>query len=321
MHNVDISKILTGDRRSLAKAITLIESKLYKHRAQAQEILKDILPHTGKSLRIGITGTPGVGKSTFIETFGLYLVSLGKKVAVLAVDPSSPITGGSIMGDKTRMEQLSNSENAFIRPSPSSGSLGGVAQKTRETMLLCEAAGYDVILVETVGVGQSEYEVASMVDFFQVLMLPNAGDELQGIKKGILELADAIVVNKADGESVNLAKLTQTHYSSALRLLTPTSFWKPRVLPCSALENKGIDKVWDMICDYHQQANANNELSEKRARQNKEWMNNLIHEMLEIRLKQHPEVQNLWHDLEDKVVNGETTTYSAAEEIIEKFFN
>jgi len=321
MHNVDIKKILEGNRRSLAKAITLIESKLYKHRAHAQEILKDILPHTGNSLRIGITGIPGVGKSTFIETFGLYLISQGKKVAVLAVDPSSPISGGSIMGDKTRMEQLSNNEMAFIRPSPSSGSLGGVAQKTRETMLLCEAAGYDVILIETVGVGQSEYEVASMVDFFTVLMLPNAGDELQGIKKGILELADAIVVNKSDGESINLAQRTMSHYSSALRMLTPTSFWKPKVLNCSALEKKGIDDVWNMITNYHDQAKSNQELFQKRARQNKEWMNNLIHEMLEFRLKQHPEVQNLWHNLEEKVENGETTTYSAAEEIIDKFFS
>ncbi len=205
----DLQALLDGNRRALAKAITLVESKLDRHREQAQDILEQVLPHSGNSIRIGITGVPGVGKSTFIEAFGLYLIAQGKRVAVLAVDPSSPIAGGSILGDKTRMEELSRRDEAFIRPSPAEGKLGGVAQKTRETMLLCEAAGYDVILVETVGVGQSEYQVAGMVDFFMVLMLPGGGDELQGIKKGILELADALVINKADGDSENLANLSR----------------------------------------------------------------------------------------------------------------
>jgi LAO/AO transport system kinase len=234
---IDIEQLKSGNRRALAKAITLVESKLNTHREQAQDVLNTLLPETGKSIRIGITGIPGVGKSTFIEAFGLYLISLGKKVAVLAVDPSSPIRGGSILGDKTRMEMLSREDKAFIRPSPSEGALGGVAQKTRESMLLCEAAGYDVILVETVGVGQSEYEVAAMVDFFLVLMLPNAGDELQGIKRGIMELADALVINKADGESVNLAQQTLIHYKSAFKLLSTDSFWQPQVRTCSAMEN------------------------------------------------------------------------------------
>ncbi len=209
---ISVQAILDGNRRALAKAITLVESHLPEHIEQAQALLDQVLPHTGNSLRIGISGVPGVGKSTFIEAFGLYLISQGKKVAVLAVDPSSPLAGGSILGDKTRMEHLARDERAFIRPSPTSGSLGGVANKTRESILLVEAAGYDVVLVETVGVGQSEYEVAGMVDFFTVLMLPNAGDELQGIKKGILELADALLINKADGDSVNLAEKTKRHY-------------------------------------------------------------------------------------------------------------
>ena len=205
MTTFNLQDLLDGNRRALAKAITLVESTLDPHREEAQSILEQVLPHSGKSIRIGITGVPGVGKSTFIEAFGLYLIEQGKRVAVLAVDPSSPIAGGSILGDKTRMEDLSRKEEAFIRPTPASGALGGVAQKTRETMLLCEAAGYDVILVETVGVGQSEYQVSAMVDFFMVLMLPGGGDELQGIKKGIMELADALVINKADGPSETMA--------------------------------------------------------------------------------------------------------------------
>src|SRR5210317_1818887 len=237
MSEFDLEPLLSGNRRALAKAITLVESKLERHREQAQGILEQVLPHSGNSIRIGITGVPGVGKSTFIEAFGLYLIEQGKRVAVLAVDPSSPIAGGSILGDKTRMEELSRREEAFIRPSPSEGTLGGVAQKTRETMLLCEAAGFDVILVETVGVGQSEHQVAGMVDFFLVLMLPGGGDELQGIKKGIVELADAIVINKADGDSETIARTTQQHYRSALGLLKHASFWQPQVLACSALNN------------------------------------------------------------------------------------
>ncbi|MDP5071718.1 MAG: methylmalonyl Co-A mutase-associated GTPase MeaB, partial [Congregibacter sp.] len=227
MPDVDVQSILAGNRRALAKAITLTESSLPAHRNQAQALLETLLPHTGRSIRIGISGVPGVGKSTFIESFGLLLLSAGHRVAVLAVDPSSPLAGGSIMGDKTRMERLSREEHAFIRPTPSGGTLGGVAQKTRETMLLCEAAGYDIIIVETVGVGQSEFQVAGMVDFFMLLMLPGGGDELQGIKKGIVELADALVINKSDGESEGIAAATQSQYQSALSLLRSDAHWTP----------------------------------------------------------------------------------------------
>jgi LAO/AO transport system kinase len=277
-----------------------------------------VLPHSGNSIRIGISGVPGVGKSTFIEAFGLYLISLGKRVAVLAVDPSSPIAGGSILGDKTRMEELSRRDEAFIRPSPAAGNLGGVAQKTRETMLLCEAAGYDVILVETVGVGQSEYQVAGMVDFFMVLMLPGGGDELQGIKKGILELADALVINKADGESENLAKLSKTHYSSAMNLLRHTSFWTPRVMTCSALKSVNIDAVWGMVVDYEVQAREQDVFRAKRARQNRDWMHQLVNEMLLLRLKQNPAVKKMLPLLEQQVESCEITAYSAARRIMDQ---
>jgi LAO/AO transport system kinase len=314
---IDLEKLKNGNRRALAKAITLVESKLDEHRTKAQDILNEILPETGNSIRIGITGIPGVGKSTFIEAFGLYLISQGKKVAVLAVDPSSPIRGGSILGDKTRMELLSREDNAFIRPSPSEGALGGVAQKTRETMLLCEAAGYDVILVETVGVGQSEYEVAAMVDFFLVLMLPNAGDELQGIKRGIMELADALVINKADGESQYLAKQTQSHYKSALGLMKHNNFWKPVVKTCSALNQDGITDVWDMMKDYEKKAKNKGAFEEKRALQNSQWLNKLIHEMLELRLKQNNQVKEERPKLEQAVLNSEITPYNAAKKIID----
>jgi LAO/AO transport system kinase len=317
MAEIDLDLLKQGNRRALAKAITLVESKLDSDRQKAQEILEALLPFTGNSVRVGITGVPGVGKSTFIETFGLYLIGLGKKVAVLAVDPSSPIAGGSILGDKTRMEELSRRDEAFIRPSPSEGTLGGVAQHTRETMLLCEAAGYDLILVETVGVGQSEYEVAGMVDFFMVLMLPNAGDELQGIKRGIMELADALVINKADGESLNLAMRTRTHYQSAMNLLRHTSFWTPQVMTCSAQEKKNIETVWGMISDYQIEARKNGWLTEKRTRQAKAWMHNLIREMLLLRLRQNPSVRKAMPDFERKVIAGEMTPYNAARTLID----
>ncbi|MCB1614467.1 MAG: methylmalonyl Co-A mutase-associated GTPase MeaB [Pseudomonadales bacterium] len=317
MSLITADALLTGNRRILAKAITLVESKKDEHRQQAQALLEAVIPYSGKSIRIGITGIPGVGKSTFIEAFGQHLVSIGKKVAVLAVDPSSPIAGGSILGDKTRMEYLSRLENAFIRPSPSEGSLGGVAHKTRESMILCEAAGYDVILVETVGVGQSEYEVASMVDFFLVLMLPNAGDELQGIKKGILELADALVINKSDGESLNLAQQTQQHYQNAFHLLKPSSFWSPQVLKCSALENQGINSVWEMITDYTNQAIEHNYFHDKRARQNAQWMKKLMLELVELRMKQNPEISRKLDEYTSKVTEGSMTPYLAAKSIVD----
>ncbi len=316
MPTIDLDLLTAGNRRALAKAITLVESKLDAHREQAQQVLEQILPKTGKSIRIGISGIPGVGKSTFIEAFGRHLIAQGKKVAVLAVDPSSPLRGGSILGDKTRMEELSREENAFIRPSPSEGALGGVAQKTRETMLLCEAAGYDVILVETVGVGQSEYEVAAMVDFFLVLMIPNAGDELQGIKRGIMELADALVINKADGESINLANHTKTHYQNAFHLIKHGSFWNPRVETCSALEKERISDIWEMISEYRQLALDNSAFYEKRSRQNSEWLNKLIHEMIELRLKQSQSVQDQMPGLQQAVIDNRVTPYSAAKQIV-----
>jgi GTPase len=316
MTEFNLQSLFAGERRALAKAITLVESKLGRHREQAQDILEQVLPHSGKSIRIGITGVPGVGKSTFIEAFGLHLIEQGKRVAVLAVDPSSPIAGGSILGDKTRMEELSRREEAFIRPSPSEGTLGGVAQKTRETMLLCEAAGYDVILVETVGVGQSEYQVAGMVDFFMVLMLPGGGDELQGIKKGIMELADALVINKADGDSEKIATMTQRQYTSAMNLLRHTSFWTPRVMACSALEGVNIDSVWGMLIDYYFQAIEEDAFHSKRAQQNRDWMHQLVNEMLLLTLSQNSSAQKMIPQLEKQVANQEITPYAAARKIM-----
>ena len=322
---IDLDQLKKGQRRALAKAITLVESKLDTDRILAQDVLNELLPNTGNSLRIGISGVPGVGKSTFIEAFGRHLISQGKKVAVLAVDPSSPLRGGSILGDKTRMEMLAREENAFIRPSPSEGALGGVALRTRETMLLCEAAGYDVILVETVGVGQSEYEVASMVDFFLVLMLPNAGDDLQGIKRGIMELADALVINKSDGPNQNLALQTKNHYTNAFHLLQHDGFWKPQILTCSSLENTGIENIWDMILEYETQGkNAISDLGtslfeEKRTRQNNEWLNALVKDMLDQQLRGNKGVQNELSGLHEAVQNNQVTPYTAAQRIIDFF--
>ncbi|MEZ5501963.1 MAG: methylmalonyl Co-A mutase-associated GTPase MeaB [Halioglobus sp.] len=318
MTSFDLQALLGGNRRALAKAITVVESTLEAHREEAQSILEQVLPHSGNSIRIGITGVPGVGKSTFIEAFGLYLIAQGKRVAVLAVDPSSPIAGGSILGDKTRMEELSRRAEAFIRPTPAAGALGGVAQKTRETMLLCEAAGYDVVLVETVGVGQSEYQVAGMVDFFMVLMLPGGGDELQGIKKGIMELADALVINKADGDSEQLALLTQRQYTSAMSLLRHSSFWTPRVMTCSALANVRIDAVWAMVQDYYREALENASFVSKRNRQNLDWMHQLLREMLMLKLVQNPKVKSLLPALEAAVGRQEITAFAAVRQIMDQ---
>lgn len=313
---VDIDLLRRGNRRALAKAITVVESTLESDRVKSQEILESLLAESGNSIRIGISGVPGVGKSTFIEAFGLYLIALGKKVAVLAVDPSSPMAGGSILGDKTRMEELSRAEHSYIRPSPSSGALGGVAQKTRESMLLCEAAGYDIILVETVGVGQSEFEVAGMVDFFLVLMVPNAGDELQGIKKGIMELVDGLVINKADGESINLAKQTISHYKNAFHLLKNSGFWSPKVLSCSALEETNLDTVWAMVAEYVATAKNNGFFISNREQQNIDWMNKLIHELLQQRLVQNKKILELMPNLKDSVTKGVITPYSAAKQVM-----
>jgi LAO/AO transport system kinase len=313
---VEAAEVLAGDRRALAKAITLVESTRAVDRREAEALLDALLPHTGRAVRVGVSGVPGVGKSTFIEALGLHLVGAGHRLAVLAVDPSSPIAGGSILGDKTRMEQLSREPAAFIRPSPARGALGGVAQRTREALLLCEAAGHDVVLVETVGVGQSEYEVAGMVDFFLVLMLPNAGDELQGIKRGILELADALVINKADGEGLASAQRTRQHYQNALNLLTHGGFWVPRVLACSALERRGIAEVWQMIEEYHTLAGANGALSERRARQNGAWLRQLISERLDERFRADPRVRELLPELEQQVLSGEISARAAAARLL-----
>ncbi|MDO9184044.1 MAG: methylmalonyl Co-A mutase-associated GTPase MeaB [Bacteriovorax sp.] len=316
---IDLRKLISGERRSLAKAITLIESSRPDDNFLAQDLLEKILPHTGKSIRLGITGVPGVGKSTFIENFGLYLINQGHKVAVLAIDPSSPISGGSILGDKTRMELLSRDINAFIRPSPTLGFLGGVAQKTRESILLCEAAGFDYILVETVGVGQSEFEVADMVDFFLVLMLPNAGDELQGIKKGILELADAVIINKADGDTLPLANRTMAQYTSALELMRHDPHWKAPVLQCSALEKKNLDIIYDMIQKYHQTTLESGYFKSKRLSQNKEWFRTLINEIIHSRLNSNKLFENEKIRLEFEVVNGQKMPLAAAMEYINLF--
>jgi LAO/AO transport system kinase len=315
--SISLDALVEGDRRALAKAITLIESSRSDHRAAAQELLGRLLPQTGHSIRIGISGVPGVGKSTFIERFGLLLLSLGKRVAVLAVDPSSPVAGGSILGDKTRMEVLSRSSDAFIRPSPAGRTLGGVAQRTRETLLLCEAAGFDVILVETVGVGQSEHQVAGMVDFFMLLMLPGGGDELQGIKKGILELADALVINKADGDSKALAAQAQQHYQNALHLLSHPSFWTPKVVTCSALEDQGIDSIWTMITDFTALAQANGVWNQQRKQQKQQWLHQLIQEGLQAKLFASKQAQTLLPKVEAKVANDQLTAYQAATKILD----
>jgi LAO/AO transport system kinase len=295
---VDVSRLAAdvraGQRRALAKAITLVESTRADHQAEAQRLLEQLLPHTGQAVRVGITGVPGAGKSTFIEAFGLHLIAGGHRVAVLAVDPSSARSGGSILGDKTRMSRLSTTPEAFIRPSPSGGSLGGVARRTREALLVCEAAGYDVVLVETVGVGQSEVAVASMVDFFLVIMLPGAGDELQGIKKGIIELADALVVNKADGDNVRRAGQAAAEYKNALRLFHhTTATWDPPVLLASALEGRGMDAVWAVIQDHRAKLTATGELAQKRAEQQRAWLWSLVRDGLEHRFLARPDVKRL----------------------------
>jgi LAO/AO transport system kinase len=308
--------ILAGDRRALAKAITLVESQLPADRDAAQTLLTSLLPHTGRSIRIGVTGVPGVGKSTFIEAFGQHVIEQGHRLAVLAVDPSSPVAGGSILGDKTRMETLSRSESAFIRPSPAGKALGGVAFKTRESLMLCEAAGFDVVLVETVGVGQSEHQVAGMVDFFLLLMLPGGGDELQGIKKGILELADAIVVNKADGASESLARTTQQHYRGAMSLLSHDGFWEPQVMTCSALHGLGIQEVWENITVFATEARANGSFEDARAGQNFSWMQQLVDEMLRSNLASHPAVQSALPEIEGAVRSAQQTPLAAARAIL-----
>ncbi len=312
-----IDGVLAADRRLLSKTITLIESSLPAHQQLARKILDALLPNTGNAVRLGITGVPGVGKSTFIESLGMMLVEDGHRVAVLAVDPSSTRSGGSVMADKTRMEKLAVEPNAFIRPSPSGGTLGGVARKTRETMLICEAAGYDVVIVETIGVGQSEATVASMVDFFLVLMLAGAGDELQGIKKGVLELADALAINKADGGNVEKAEQAATVYRNALHLLRPASpNWTPPVLTCSAAEMTGIGEIWRTVLEHRDKTTASGELAHKRQQQALQWMWSLIEEGLRHRFRHHPEILKRLPQISRAVQQGSISPTAAAEELL-----
>ncbi|WP_055672805.1 methylmalonyl Co-A mutase-associated GTPase MeaB [Roseibium alexandrii] len=309
-------QLISGNRAALARAITLVESKKPEHRKIARELVQEVLPRTGKALRVGITGVPGAGKSTTIDTFGSNLTAAGHKVAVLAVDPSSTRTGGSILGDKTRMAQLAVDRNAFIRPSPSAGTLGGVAAKTRETMLLCEAAGFDVILVETVGIGQSETTVADMVDFFLVLMLPGAGDELQGIKKGVLEIADLIAVNKADGDGATRARAAASDYRAALHILAPkTPTWSPPVITISGLANEGLDHMWEQITVYRERMTASGEWQKRRADQQVSWMWDTLQQRLMESLKTNQKTANRLKTLEADVRDGTTAVSVAVDEL------
>lgn len=314
-----VEGVRARERAMLARAITLIESEHPKHEALAQEVLTRLLPHTGGALRVGISGVPGVGKSTFIDALGMHLVGLGKRVAVLAIDPSSTVSGGSILGDKTRMARLSRESTAYIRPSPSSGTLGGVARKTRETLLLCEAAGFDVVLVETVGVGQSETVVADMVDFYLVLMLAGAGDELQGIKRGILEVADMIAINKADGDNVNRAERARAEYRAALHLMRPGA--EPEVTTCSALENTGIERVWSSVEKRLAALRESGQLQKRRRAQQINWMWSMIEDGLLAALHAHPDVAALGPRLEQDVREGRATPTSAARRVLGAFLS
>ncbi len=316
-----VEGIRSGNRTILSKAITLIESSLPGHQQLAEKIMELCLPLSGNSIRIGITGVPGVGKSTFIEALGKELTLTGHKLAVLAIDPSSKRTKGSILGDKTRMEELATDANAFIRPSPSAGSLGGVAQKTKEIIVLCEAAGFDIIFVETVGVGQSETAVHSMVDFFLLLMLAGAGDELQGIKRGIMEMADAIVINKADGDNLRKAELAQREYKNALHLFPPTeSGWIPFVSTCSAREKKGIKDIWDKIKEYEAQTKKNGHFEKQRKEQELKIMFETIKESFNDSFKNNLAVKNILPKIENRVLKGEISSYKAAKELLDVYF-
>ena len=311
-------------RRAMSKAITLLESTRVDHRAQGDELLTALLPHTGKSFRLGISGVPGVGKSTFIEALGLYLIGQGHRVAVLTIDPSSTVSGGSILGDKTRMEHLSVHEMAFIRPSPSSGTLGGVAEKTREAMLVCEAAGYDVVIVETVGVGQSEIAVAGMTDMFVLMQLPNAGDDLQAIKKGVMEIADLVVINKADIDK-NAATRAEAQITSSLRLLgmhgnpdhaTYGALWQPRVLQISALLGQGVDAFWTTVTLFRQMQTTNGRLVSRREKQSLAWMWERIDAGLKLAFRQHPQVKALLPQLQADVAAGRVAASTAARNLL-----
>lgn len=315
-----VDGVLSGNRMILSRAITLIESQLLSDKELAQQVLEKILPHAGRSMRIGITGVPGVGKSTFIEAFGKKLTQQGKKLAVLAIDPTSQRSKGSIMGDKTRMEELAHDPLAYIRPSPSGGSLGGVANKTRETLLLCEAAGFEVVFVETVGVGQSETLVKGMVDFFLLLMLAGAGDELQGIKKGIMEMADAVVITKADGSNQTATQQAVVEYQNAFHLFPPTANgWFPKVKTCSALEKRGLDDIWNMILEYDSLVKENGFFLQNRQQQNLEWMHSLIRFALEDQFYQHADIKHNLAEIEANVQNEKWLPIRAATYLLNIF--
>ncbi|MDT0678176.1 methylmalonyl Co-A mutase-associated GTPase MeaB [Autumnicola musiva] len=314
------SQLLKGNKTALGRAITMVESNQPAHKEKAQALIEGALSHANKSIRIGITGVPGVGKSTFIESFGSYLIKQGKKVAVLAVDPTSSLSRGSILGDKTRMENLVREEHAFIRPSPSGESLGGVARKTRESIVLCEAAGFDVILIETVGVGQSETTVHSMTDFFLLLKLAGAGDELQGIKRGIIEMADAIVINKADGDNQKAAREAKLEFNRALQLYpSKESGWKPEVALSSALYNSGIAEVWEMISNFQKLVFKNGHFNANRHQQNKFWLLQTINEHLKNNFYQHPQIKEALAEQLEAIGNNKTTAFSAAIYLLNKY--
>lgn len=317
-----VQGVLAGDRTILGRTITLVESNSMAHMDMAQAVLKQLLPYTGKSIRIGITGVPGVGKSTFIEAFGCYLLERNHKVAVLAVDPTSSITKGSILGDKTRMELLSREKEAFIRPSPTSGMLGGVTRKSRETILVCEAAGFDVILMETVGVGQSETMVRSMVDFFMLLMLAGAGDELQGIKKGIMELADALVINKADGDNITKAKRARAEYNQAIHYLAPaTEGWETKAYICSALMNTGIAEIWEVVEKFRRQTIASGVFETRRREQMVDWVHTMVEEHLKTSFFNDPGVKSILPQIESAVADGQLPATTAVKKLLTKFEN